>query len=695
MNADYFNLLGVQPLQGRFFAMEECVKGKDHVIVLTQSFWEANYHADPAVVGQVIRLSAEPFTIIGVAPRSIEAFNSDAVLFKPFELPLTPPNGHMALSSKMYARVKTGIAPATALAQLDTLEHQFYQQSGPGMRGDLDRSGHRIALGLVRIEQTKPMRTGLLLLQGGALFVLLLGCANVANLMLARANARQAELAIRQALGAGRGTLARQLFTESLLLAALGGIIGFFLAWASLRVVNSYTTAIIHEAPPIEMDGTVLSLTVLAALTAALLACLLPVLRMWQADLLGTIRGGTRDASASGGVRAASGFLVTTEVALALLLLIGACLLLRSFAHVLAVDPGFDSRRILHARVALNTSYQGVAGTLMQDRFATKLREIPGVDFVSMSTHRPLDGQFPQWNMPIRGSVPGPNDTYHATFLLGVSPEFFKTMGIRIVEGRGFSAADNLAEARKVFIVDRDFAVKYFPGRSAVGEGFVGPTDDKPDTWSRIIGVAEVAKLNGPEDRSGVPFVYAPIGYFDPGGFSVEVRTTRSMTDVVPLMRAALRNIDPTLPLYQVNTLQMSIDDMLNNRRGVAFLLGAFAGIALLLSAVGIYGMLAYDVTLRTKEIGIRGALGATRTQIVTLILRQGLWKSGVGLIIGLGGAFYLSRYMGSLLFDVKPTDPLVFAGVSLLLLLVALLASWLPARRAAKVDPVIALRAE
>lgn len=275
---------------------------------------------------------------------------------------------------------------------------------------------------------------------------------------------------------------------------------------------------------------------------------------------------------------------------------------------------------------------------------------------------------------------------------LAVSPGYFDAMGIRLLEGRDFNAADTPGGPRRVFIVDQNFARRYFPGRSAVGQAIGGGPNLPPEQWPRIVGVVTSAKLFGLEDN-GTPVVFMAMG--PAAAFSMVLRTNRPAKEIVPLMRAKLRGVDSSAPLYHEGSLAEELDWMLSNRRGVMWLLGAFAGIALLLSAVGIYGMLAYDVTQRTKEIGIRGAIGASRGQIVGLILKQGLGKTGLGLVIGLGGAFYLSRYLGSLLFEVKPTDPLVFAGVAFLLLLVALLASWLPARRAAKIDPVIALRAE
>jgi predicted permease len=368
---------------------------------------------------------------------------------------------------------------------------------------------------------------------------------------------------------------------------------------------------------------------------------------------------------------------------------------MHSFARVLAVDPGFDAKRVVQGRVAFGNSVHDFAGAQsMQQLIIARMKEIPGVEKVGITSNFPLSAKFGANVIPLRGSTQGPEDTYPSATTIIASPEYLEAMGIRLLEGRAFNAADLLPQARRVLLVDENFAKKYFPGRSAIGEtlDYKNPKLP-PDQWPMIVGVVKTAKLRGTDDVSGIPFVYWPLGV--DAAFSLVLRTTRPAGVIVPLMREKLRSVDPTVPLYNVGSLQDNVDGMLANRRGVLWLLGAFAGIALLLSAVGIYGMLAYDVSQRTKEIGIRGAIGASRGQIVALILRQGLWKTGVGLAIGLGGAFFLSRYMRSLLFEVPPTDPLSFGGVSLLLLLVALVASWLPARRAARIDPMVALRVE
>ncbi len=696
VTADFFDLLGVQPLLGRFYTMDECVPGKDALLVLTETFWERKFKADPNVVGREIRLGGVPYTIIGVAPRSLESLNTDMTLLAPYSWapPQATPMARWSPHALLYARIKPGVAHGAATAQLMTLEKRAQEAAPPGARDYLERGGFQMGLGQVRAEQTRSVRTSLLMLQGGALFVLLLGCVNVANLMLARANGRQAELAIRQALGAGRGALARQMLIEGLLLAGGGAVAGLTFAWSSLRLVNSYTTTVIREVRPIAIDGALLAITLLTATVVAMLIALLPMVRTWRTNLVTSLQGGSRGASAGGGTRAASGVLVVAQVALALVLLIGAGLLIRSFSRVLQVDPGFDPGRVVQGRTVFGQP--GMTPSVVkstQDLIIARMKEIPGVEHVGATGVFPLSPNYNVTNFTIPGASLAPGAALPSAVPLSVSPGYFEAMGIRLLEGRGFTDADVFGNGprRGVFVVDENFAKKYFPGRSPVGESF-GGTNLPPEQWPRIIGVAASAKLFGLED-SGTPVVYYPMGVT--AGFSVVLRTSRPAKEIVPLMRAKLRSVDSSAPLYHEGSLQEEYDWMLTNRRGVMWLLGAFAGIALLLSAIGLYGMLAYDVTQRTKEIGIRSAIGASRAQIVGLILSQGLLKAALGLVIGLAGAFYLSRYLASLLFEVKTVDPVVFAGVSFLLLVVALLASWLPARRAAKVDPVIALRAE
>lgn len=700
VTADYFEMLGVQPLIGRFYTMEECSPGRDNVVVLTQSYWESHFGSDPTVVGRELRLTGEMHTIVGVAPRSLEALNVDTTLLKPFAL--TPqdaaPRRRLPhnFSPLMYARLKSGVTPIAALRQLTTLESRFFeQQATPIQRDVMNRSGHRVELGRFRAEQTKSVRSSLILLQASALFVLLLGCVNVANLMLARARKREPELAIRLALGAGRSSLVRQLLAEGLLLAVAGSAGGLVLAWAGVRVVNTYTTAIIREVQAVALDYNILGLTLLTALAVALGISLLSILRVWRVDLLSSIQSAPHASSSRPGIAAASNLLVVAQVAFSFILLTGAFLLTRSLLNVMLVDPGFEAKCVHHARVAVGESYQNAASLRgLQQRIIAAMKEIPGVESVAISSNIPVNGQFPVAIFPIGQTIPGREDMYPTAYTVQVTSDFFSTMGLRIIEGRGFTDEDQRPGKPPAFIVDTNFVAKHVQGRSAVGLMINGGlTKGSANDAPRIVGVVESAKFNGLEDRSGMPFVFSQMSHLR--GFSILVRSRRSMADLLPLMRQQIRIVDPSMPLYSTGTLDIHLDKMLASRRSVLWLAGSFAGIALILTAVGISGMLTYNLTQRTKEFGIRSAIGASPRQIAALIIQHGFWSAVAGMVLGLAGTILLAHYMRSFLFELKPHDPTSLACVSLLVLAVALLASWMPGRLAAKIDPIVALRSE
>lgn len=697
VSADYFPTIGVQPLLGRFFTEDECTPGRDNVVVLTESFWEKQFLRDPAILGREVKLTGRSFTVIGVLPRRFEALSVAPVLLKPFEVDaqqLLAPQLRLRGFAGLNARLKPGVAPETALAQLQLLEDRFRENvADPALRDLLASGGHRMALRQLRAEQTQPIRNGLLLLQVGALFVLLLGCVNVASLMLARSNARQTELAVRQALGGSRTALARQLFVETALLAGASTVLGLGLAGLSLRLINMYTDKIIFGIPPVRLDADMLVLTLAGSFGVALLTGLLPVIRLWQShSFLGSIQNGTR-ASSGRGMRTVNNGLVVAQLALALILLVGAGLLFRSFTKVMQIDAGFDAAQVIHVRVAYNSSFNDVPQLQsLQNRILEKMREIPGVESVAYSASLPGFAEDRPTPLRLRGMTEAQAASFPTALIFPVSPEYLPTMGIRLLEGRNFTSDDLRPNARAVLIVDRKFAEKNFPGRSAVGEMLAPMPGGKPEDAPIIVGVADIAKVSGLEKRDVEPYVYVAFP-LSRQGLSVELRTSRPFAEVMPQIRSQLRAVEPTLPIYQAQTMQMRLDDAAANRRGILCLLGAFAGISVLLAAVGLYGMLAYDVTQRTKEIGIRAAIGATREEILRMILQQGLLKAIIGLVLGLGGAWLLSRYIATLLYEVEPNDPLIFGGVAATLLVVGLLASWLPARRAAQVDPLVALR--
>jgi predicted permease len=696
--AEIFDVLGLKPVIGQFFTLKNSRVGEDKVIVLTESYWKSHFNEDPEVLGKTMRVDGNIYHVIGVAPRALEAFSAIPKFLKPitWKPEDVVPQMRYSCSQNIFARLKPGVTAGEAQGQIAGLEKHFYDTANPQFKSFLDNTGHRIALGLVQAERVQPIKSSLYLLQGGVIFVLLIGCVNVANLLLTRANGQQSELAIRAALGAGRGAIARQLLVESILLTLVGAVLGVALAYGAVDVMNHFTATLLPNNLPIAIDGSVLGYTIGVAAAMGVIIGLLPVVHILRSNLAQLIHRSSRGASGGRAVRMLSGVLVTGQVAVALILLCGAGLLIHSFANAIAVKPGFDPNNLIVGSVALPATFQDQdRSSSLQRRLEQALREIPGADDAALATGIPFEGGLPILALTLKDSALPRDAAQPGAFLIGVSEGYFKALRIQLLEGRYFDDTDT-AKGRQAYIVDEHFAQRYFPGRSAVGAHFTfGELPKKDDDWPVIVGVVRYVPHNGVEDRSNNPYVYYPLLTTHPGGLNIFVRSSRPAGDMISTLRDKLRVVDPSIPLFDTGTVQKAIADSLNGRRAVMLLLGGFAALAVFLSAIGIYGVLAYDVSQRTREIGIRGAIGASRSQIIGLVLRQGLWKTGIGLVVGLVGAVMLSHYMASMLFELKPTDLSTYVAVSLLLAAVATLASYVPARRAAAIDPNQALRIE
>ncbi|RXK56726.1 ABC transporter permease [Oleiharenicola lentus] len=698
--AEIFPILRVQPLLGEFFTKEQNKPGADKVVVLTQTFWRTQYAEDPEIVGKEMRIGNETFKIIGVAPRVFEAWDARIKYVTPlsWQPQQENPQGRYGVGIQLFGRLKPGVTAGQADAEAKTLEQRYVEASPPGVKQFSERSGMTMNVGGVQEQRVQPVRTTLLILQGVVAFVLLIGCVNVANLQLVRANSRQSELAIRSALGAGRGLIARQLMLESVLLTAMGAVLGIALAWAALRGSNFYLAKMLPLSLPATLDYRVLGFAIALTVAIGLLIGLIPVFHILRTNLAEIIQSSSRSASSGRGVRALSSVLVVVQVAVALMLLTGAGLLIHSFSKALAVSPGFDPKGVVTARIIIPQAHRATAESAdkFQERLRQSLQELPGVTSVALSGSTPFQGGLPINAFTLEQDTLPPGSPQPGAFRVQVTPGYAETLGLKVLEGRFYTEADRDPKQR-VFVVDESFARKFFAGKSAIGGRFAfGPRPEKPEDWPTIIGVVRDIPHNGVEEKSGNPFIYqvVPQGA-RPGGATMFVRTSRPPEELIPVLRAKMKELDPTIFLYDVGSMEKVVGASFDNRRAVMLLLAAFAGLALFLSALGIYGVLAYDVSQRTREIGVRGAIGASQSQIVGLILTQGLWKAGLGVVIGLVGSFLLSRYMTSMLFGVQPTDPMVYGVVALVLILVALLASYLPARRAAKIDPLVALRDE
>ena len=696
--AEMFDVIGIRPIIGQFFTLKNCRPGEDKVVVLTESFWKSHYNEDPAVLDKEIRVDGATYRIMGVAPRSLEAFNAQARFVRPFSWKpdSVNPQARYACYMSLFARLKPGALESQALAEVAGLEQHYYDTSDAGTKTFLDRTGHKISIGLVQAERIQPIKSSLYLLQGGVIFVLLIGCVNVANLLLTRANGQQSELAIRAALGAGRGAIARQLIVESLLMTLAGALLGVGLAYCAVHAIDRFTGKLLPNMLPVEIDAGVLCYATGVSVAVGLLIGLVPVVHILRSNLAEVIHRSSRSASGGRGVRALSSILVTGQIAVALVLLSGAGLLIHSFANAISVSPGFDPHNLVVGSIALPSSYQvQEKSTALQRRLEQALREVPGVEDGALATGIPFQGGLPVLALTLKDSTLPRDSPQPGAFLVGVSLGYFQALHIQLLKGRFLDETDTV-KGRQAFVVDERFEQKYFPGRSAVGGHFTfGQPPEKENDWPVIVGVVRKVPHNGVEDTSDNPFVYYPLLSSAPGGLSVFVRSPRPVGDVVSALREKLRAIDPSIPLFETTTVQKAINESFDNRRAVMLLLGGFAGLALFLSTIGIYGVLAYDISQRTREIGIRGAIGASRSHIVGMVMRQGIWKTGVGLAIGIVSAILLSRFMTGMLFELKPTDPWAYLVVSFVLAVVALAACYFPARRAARIDPIEALRTE
>lgn len=697
--AEIFTILRMQPSLGTFFTTEQNQPGADRVVVLTQSYWKAQYGGRADVIGRELRIDDEAYTILGVAPRELEALDARMKFIVPLSWPPAAenPQGRYGVGIQLFGRLKRGVTALQADAEAKAMERRYVDEGPPQLKDFVERSGMTMNVGGVQEQRVRPVRTTLLMLQGGVAFVLLIGCVNVANLLLVRSNARQAEMAIRTALGASRGSVARQFLLESLLLTSAGAALGIGVAWGALRVTNAYLATMLPQSLPAALDWRVLGFAVGLSLVAGLLIGLVPVVHVLRTNLAAIIQSSSRGSSSSRGVRAVSGGLVVAQVAVALMLLTGAGLLIHSFSRAVRVDTGLDVEHVVTARVALTREHResDEAAFRIRERLLEGLRGIPGVASVALAASTPFQGGLPINAFTLENDLLPPGSPQPGAFRVIVTPGYRETLGLTLVEGRFYEEAD-LAPGRQSFVVDQSFARKFFPNGSAVGGRFsFGGRPERPEDWPVIVGVVKDVPHNGVEERSGNPFIYQLMQGGRPAGLTMFVRANRPAGEVIAALREAVQRIDPALPLFEAGSLADAVSESFDTRRAVMLLLSVFAGLALFLSALGIYGVLAYDVSQRTREIGVRSAIGATRQAIAGLVLRQGLWKSGIGVALGLAGAVLLSSSMTSLLYEVQATDPAVYVAVSLILVAVAAVASYLPARRASRIEPLIALRDE
>jgi putative ABC transport system permease protein len=691
VSASLLPMLGVQTLaKGRNFTAAEDSPGGERVAILSDGLWQRRYNGEQDIVGKTITLNDADFTVIGVLPATFRPLYRFDVW-----LPLAlDARQELAGQTRSYnstvARFKPGVTLEQARVEMDTLV-QRYETTRPEGSPRIESRTRLVPLQEYLLGDT---RRALLVLLGAVGLILLIACANVANLLLARAVTRQKELAIRAALGAGRFRLARQMLTECLLLAIAGGAAGLLLAyWLTSLLGSLNSTDTIGEmarVAVITMDQPVLGFTLLISLLTGLLFGLMPSVQLSHPDLNASLKEGGRGSGLHG--RGLRGALMVSEVALAIVLLVGAGLLIRSFVKLLEVDPGYRAESLLTARLALPPRYSDNSRRVQfYEQTLQRLAALPGVIAVGLSSHLPLTGFNMGGGLRVEGRVLQEGERPPSALITSVNPDYFRAMGIGLRSGRLINDGDT-HDAPSVALLSEALARRLFPNQDPCGKRVaVAGSGAKLTTVVGVVGDIHHQGL----DRQSEEAVYLSYRQMPRPGVSLVLRSVVEPLSLAPALRAAVREVDPALPLYQVMTMGERLSNSVAARRFNLLLLGGFATLALLLAGVGVYGVVAYVVTQRTHEIGIRMALGAQSADVLRLFIKQGMALVLLGVGVGLLGAFALTRVMTSLLFGVSANDALTFAGVALLLSLIALLACYLPARRAARIDPMTAVRYE
>jgi predicted permease len=692
---NFFSALGAEPRLGRLFLPEEDQPGKNKVVVLSHGFWQRRFGGDPGIVNKNITLNDESYTVVGVMPPSFQ-FGREIGQVVDLWTPIAFTQEQLSYNRLtfenlfVFARLKPGVNVQQAQAELDAIAANLRREYMPGA----DRSNWGLVTQSLSELVVGEIRRALWILMGIVGLVLLIACANVANLLLARAADRQKEMAIRTALGAGRWRVIRQLLTESALLALMGGALGLSLAWFGVNALVEVNQVQIPRANEIGLDWRVLAFTLGVSLLTGIIFGLVPALQASKADLHETLKEGGR--TGSSGARAwVRNTLVALEMALALVVLVSAGLLIRSFWRLQQVNPGFAPQNVLAMSLTLPaTKYREPA---QRDNFykelLQKVRALPGVQAAGATSNLPLSGNNSSGSFRIEGRETPQGQSLPHGDRWAATTDYFSTMKIPIIRGRFFDDRDTM-ESQPVAIIDVAMARKYWPDEDPVGKRISFQSRDNNRIWREIVGIVGHVKHRGLEGESRVQY-YIPHSQAQNSFMSLVVRTNADPASLTGVVRGAISQLDKDLPVFRVRTMEQYVIDSTAQRRFAMTLVGIFAAVALALAGVGLYGVLSYSITQRSHEIGIRMALGAQVRDVLRLVIGQGMLLALAGVVLGSAAAFLLTRLMANLLFEVTPSDPLTFVTIVFLLTLVALLACFVPARRATKVDPIEALRYE
>ena len=683
VSQNFLEVLGIQPMLGRNFVEEECQAVSPRAVLLSHGFWTRRFAADPGIVGRALTLNNQPAIVVGVLPASFDF----ASIFAPgtrvdflLPFPLSAETERWGNTLAVIGRARPGVTLEKAQAEFDLINRQI-RQSHP------ERWAFGAKFKSLPDQISARFRRPFLVLFGAVGCVLLIACANLSNLLLARAAGRRKEIAVRIALGARGWQIIRQLLTESLFLAGCGAAVGLPLAFALTKTLASSRAFSVPLLSSVSVDGRALLFTLLVACATGLLFGIAPALQLSGGDVHERLQEAAR--GSSGGSRRTwiREALVVSEVALACVLLVGAGLLLRSFIRLLDVDPGFRPEQAVAWRLEINRQFpDATARNIFYQQLVQRIEAVPGVESAGLTDTLPL-GRNRQWGVRAKGETYA-KDRWPTAFPRIIDPGYIKTMGIPLRAGRGFTALDS-PETEGVLLINETMARQLWPGKEAVGQVAL-----RGDYEFRVVGVVGNVRHGALDQEASSEMYYlgCQIGW---GATELVVRTKMTVASLVPGVRAALREIDPQLPTTDFQTLGHLVDQAVSPRRLIAQLLGAFSILALGLAAVGIYGVISYSVSQRTQEMGIRLALGSPAAAVLNLVMGEGMKLAVIGVVIGLLASLSLTRVIQALLFGVSATDPITLGANALLLTLVALFSCWLPARRAARIEPMVALRME
>jgi predicted permease len=690
--------LGVQPAQGRNFMAEEDRNGGPNVALISYGLWQRAFGGEDNIIGKQIQVNSQSTTVVGVMPRDF-AFppgsNDPVELLVPFQFDPANPGGRGSHFLSVIGRLKPGVNIEQARAELGSLMAGWRSENRA--QHLLNPQGHPVVLLPLHEDVVGAARLAVLMLMGAVGFVLLIACVNVANLLLARAEARHREFAVRLALGAGRRRMVRQFIAEGLVLVLIAATLGVLLAFFGLKLLLLFAPDSVPRTGEIRVDLLVLAFTVGLSVIAVFLFGLAPLAQIRERNLANWLRGAGQRAIGVGGQTLRKA-LVITEIALAVVLVIGSGLMIRAFWKLQQVNAGFEPSGVLSFSVNLPaTNYKNPDRLRFATTLQQRLASLPGVQSASLAGGLPPLRRINANDTEIEGYQPTPDGpAQNVDYWNVVGNDYFKTMKIRTIEGRTFEPADDGDSAQRVVVINQALARRFWQG-SPIGRR-VNPGFADPKVWSTIVGIVEDTK-NAGLDKPAAPELYLQANQVAPFGLSTNmnfvVRTESDPQALAGSIRGAVREVDPSLPVYGLRPMSEVVTRSMVQPRFLSLLLATFAGIALFLAAIGIYGVMAYAVAQRTQEIGVRMALGAQRLHVLRLVFGQGFVLLAIGTAIGLGGAFALTRLMHSLLFEITPTDPLTYSAVVVLLAVVALFACYIPARRATRVDPLVALRYE